>query len=165
MIPHPMRCPRTTSERRHFPGFTLIEIMVAVVIIGLLAAIAIPTAMRIQRRAQNTTFVSDIRTFSQAFETYATKYGKWPANAASAGVVPPGMSGELRDANWTATASVGGHWNWDNNRNGVKAGISVQGVTASDDQMADIDAMIDDGDLSSGHFVKFSDRFTYILQK
>jgi type IV pilus assembly protein PilE len=143
----------------------LVEIMVVVVIIGLLAAIAIPTISRVRRNAQNARFVSDLRAFAQAFETYATKYGKWPPNASS-GMVPAGMSGELRDASWTATNSVGGRWNWDYKTGGVTAGISTSGVKADDDQMAQIDAMIDDGDLTKGHFIKAgSGKFTSILVK
>jgi prepilin-type N-terminal cleavage/methylation domain-containing protein len=146
------------------PAFTLVEIMIAVVIIGLLAALAIPAFQKVQQSAQNSRFVSDLRTFAQAFETYAMKNGTWPANAGT-GVVPAGMSGELRDSAWTvAKTSVGGRWNWDRNLNGVAAGISCVSPTVSDSQMAAIDAKLDDGDLTTGNFQKFGTRFTYILE-
>lgn len=159
------------SSIRHNPwagrprrGFTLVEIMVVVVIIGLLAAIAIPVFARVQRKSQNSRFVNDLRAFAQAYETYALENGAWPANAGS-GVVPPGMSGELRDGDWTvAQNSVGGKWNWDYNNMGITASISTTGVAASDAQMAEIDAMIDDGDLTTGNFQKIGGRFCYILE-
>ncbi len=138
--------------------------MVVVVIIGLLAAIAIPTMARLRRNAQNNRFMSDLRTFAQAFETYAMKKGTWPPNAGN-GAVPTGMSGEFSDASWKAVNSLGGRWNWDYKFNGVTAGISTVLPTENDAQMAQIDAKIDDGDLSKGIFRKINGRYTYILQK
>jgi len=159
-----MHCHRSIGLGRSHGGFTLVEVMVVVVIIGLLAAVAVPTAARVRRKTQNSRFVNDLRAFSQAFETYAMKSGMWPPNGSS-GVVPTGMSGELRDANWQAVNSLGGRWNWDYKTGGITAGISVSGVTVADAQMTEIDAKIDDGNLATGIFIKNTNKFTYILQK
>lgn len=154
----------TAPPRRRRAAFTLVEIMIVVVIIGLLAAMAIPAFQRVRESAQSSRFISDLRTFSQAFETYSMKNGTWPANAGT-GVIPAGMSGELSDAAWTTQkTSVGGRWNWDLNLNGNTAGISVTNVTASVAQMTAIDAKIDDGDLSTGRFRQYSGRYTLILE-
>lgn len=154
----------STFRTRPARGFTLVEMMVVVVIVGLLAAIAIPTFVRLQRNAQDARFISDLRTFSEAFEAFAMKNGRWPANAGS-GVVPAGMSGEFRDADWTGMNSLGGRWNWDYRYAGVTAGISTVGVKVDDGQMTAIDARIDDGNLGTGQFIKTGNRYTYILQK
>lgn len=143
-------------------GFTLVEIMIVVVIIGLLAALAIPAFGRVRAASQNARFVSDLRTFAQAFEGYAALNGTWPGNAGT-GAVPPGMSGDFNESNWRGRNSVGGRWNWDRNVN-VTAGISTTGVTVPDAQMREIDAKIDDGNLSTGLFQKFDPRFTFILE-
>lgn len=148
-------------------GFTILEIMIAVVIIGILVAIAIPTFLHLQRNSQNSRFISDLRTFSQAYETYAMRYGKWPPNTPS-GEVPSVMSGELQDSHWVAINSLGGHWKWDYKPPGADhftAGISITGITVSDAQMIEIDKKMDDGDLTKGAFFKGSDRFIFILQK
>lgn len=81
--------------------------MIVVVIIGLLAAIAIPALQRVQRRAQVTRFISDLRTFSQAFDTYAMENGTWPPNAGS-GVVPTEVADQISNEAWTAGNTLGG---------------------------------------------------------
>jgi prepilin-type N-terminal cleavage/methylation domain-containing protein len=161
------RCHSTRADPDQ--GFTILEIMVAVVIIGILVAIVIPIYLHLQRNSQNSRFISDLRTFSQAYETYAMTYGKWPPSAAS-GVVPTGLSGELQDSHWAVINSLGGHWKWDYNRpraNGFIAGLSITGITVSDAQMIEIDKKMDDGDLATGSFIKGTDgvTYTYILQK
>ena len=139
--------------------------MVTVVIIGLLAVIAVPAVRRAQHRARNARFVNDLRTFSQAFETYALKTGAWPPDS-NRGIVPNGMSGELRDADWMSTNSLGGLWDWDYKQNGITAAISTVAVTVDDNNMREIDAMIDDGNLATGNFVESAaGRYSYILQK
>lgn len=142
-------------------AFSLVELMIAVTIIGLLAMLAIPAITRVQLTAKKNRFVSDLRVFTQAFETYALQNGNWPPNAGN-GVVPAGMTGAV-SANWIAQNSLGGRWNWDRNLN-VAAGIATTNVTISDVHMTLIDAKIDDGDLNSGSFRKFNTRFVYILE-
>ncbi len=148
-------------------GFTLVEIMIVVVIIGLLAALAIPAIQRVQRRTINSTVVNDLRVFAQAFDTYATENGAWPANV-GAGVVPPGLSSaDFKVSVWQSPTPIGGQWNWDDNLGygGYTAGISISNFTCTDAQLQEIDAMIDDGDLTTGNFQKISaNRVTFALQ-
>jgi type IV pilus assembly protein PilA len=147
-------------------GFTLVEIMIVVVIIGLLATLALPAFSRVRQASHHARFISDLRTFTQAFESYMTQNGAWPPNAGT-GIVPAGMSAaDFKISAWTtAQNSVGGRWNWDFNNSGVVAAIATTGVTATDAQMASIDARIDDGDLTTGLFRKVGSRFIYILEE
>jgi prepilin-type N-terminal cleavage/methylation domain-containing protein len=159
---------RARTDRRK-AGFSLVEIMIAVAIIGLLVMLAYPALNKIQRSARNARFISDVRVFSQSFESYSMETGLWPPNAGS-GVVPVNMANNVRKTNWVAPTSVGGQWNWDAgaiaSSFGFFAGISVVNSTASDAQMALIDRRIDDGDLNTGLFRKVtSNRFSYILQE
>lgn len=153
------------SRGRRIEGFTLVEIMIVVLIIGLLATLSLPAFRRSRTAAQSNRFVSDLRTFSHAFENFSLQTGNWPAAAAS-GVVPTDMEEDIKVTVWRVPQnSIGGQWAWDRNDYGMVAGISVTGVTAPDQQMERIDARIDDGDLTTGLFRKVGSRFIYILQE
>ncbi len=56
-------------------GFTLVEIMIVVAIIGLLAAIAIPSFMRARTRSQQNACINNLRQIDGAKEQYGMEWG------------------------------------------------------------------------------------------
>lgn len=68
--------------RNRQAGFTLIELMIVVVIIGVLAAIAIPNFIAMQDRAKEGATKSNMHTFQLAAEDYsALNDGVYPNSA------------------------------------------------------------------------------------
>jgi prepilin-type N-terminal cleavage/methylation domain-containing protein len=95
-----------TSARK---GFTLIELLIVVVIIGILAAIAIPKFEHTKGKAQVSAIKSDLRNIMSAQESYYYDYRTYASDPAQLSVGrSKGVILQIFDANdkgWAATAT------------------------------------------------------------
>jgi peptide methionine sulfoxide reductase msrA/msrB len=64
-------------QSKHPRGFSLIELMVVITVIGMLAMLAIPGVVAAARRAEATATANDIRVFTNAIEFYNTAEGTY----------------------------------------------------------------------------------------
>ncbi len=147
-------------------AFTLIEIMIVIVILGILAAIVVPGMLDVSGEVRETAFITSGRIFAAAAKRYQLDRGEFP-NAA-AGVLPDGFGEYIQSMKWESGTPVGGQWQARAPVGGVKAAIGVRYLGADPDNdpaaMQAIDAIVDDGDLTTGSFQRFgAQRYFFVV--
>lgn len=62
-------------------GFTIVELLIVIVVIGILAALVITTFAGIQKKARDTERTTDIKAIHAQLEAYYAQNGRYPTNA------------------------------------------------------------------------------------
>ncbi|ANH71611.1 type II secretion system major pseudopilin GspG [Ralstonia insidiosa] len=91
-----------TLARRAARGFTLIEIMVVVVILGILAALVVPKIMSRPDEARIIAAKQDIASISQALKLYRLDNGRYPTTEQGIGALVAKPTTEPIPNNWKA---------------------------------------------------------------
>ena len=90
------KCSNTLKIRTPHPaGFTLVEIMIGVAIIGLLAAIAIPNFVRARNTAQKNACINNLRQIDGAKQQWALENKKADADTPGSTDVAPYIKNNL----------------------------------------------------------------------
>lgn len=148
----------------HRPGFTLIEVVVVVLFLGILARIAIPSYQQVVYRARAAAALGDINTVRLAAYEYNINTNEWPADVYP-GEVPPELEPYLGE-NFTFDR---GHYqlDWENwmmpdgspkhGGTGVLLGISL---TTTDEKLgAALEAVVG---TDRAHYT-LGDNYTFII--
>jgi len=72
------RCPRTATRHAARRGFTLVELLLVLVILGTLAAIVLPKFSGTTERARRTQAQTQIATFGTALDAFEVDVGHYP---------------------------------------------------------------------------------------
>ncbi len=147
-------------------AFTLVEILIVVVILGIIALILIVHFGRSTDLTKQTAFITDVRTYVQAAQFYTGQTGMYLEDSSS-GQVPAGFDPYINPDKFVTGTPLGGVWDFELNSFGVTSafGVHFQGTAPPEDEfMRQIDEKFDDGNLNTGAFRKIAnDRFYYVL--
>ena len=95
---------RKASEERE-GGFTLIELLVVIIIIGILAAIAIPVFLNQRQKGYDAQAKSDLRNMATAEETYLTDHPTGYTSSVD-DLVTEGFKKSTNVSGWAATGTA-----------------------------------------------------------
>jgi type IV pilus assembly protein PilA len=131
-------------------GFTLIELMIVVAIIGILAAIAIPNFLAMQLRAKRAELPTNVDAIRTAEKAYHAEWDAFTATAAVPDAVPGRAQTEFVGGGLTAFNLLG--WVADGKVRGQYSVVVENATAAADDDFTVSGEADVDGDLDNSKY-------------
>lgn len=126
-----------------YKGFSLVEVMVVVSVVGILALMSIPGIRQGRETAEAIKTANDIRVFINAIDFYSAETGSYP-DAMAHQSVPPKI-GEYLPSVWT-----NGTYNWFYDKRDSFTYVYFYNLKFTAEQATKVDSIIDDGNISTG---------------
>ena len=140
--------------KKHREGFTLIELMVVIVIIGILAAIAIPKLFGMTAKAKASEVGPAAGTWSKLQQAYAVETSQL-GDGEEIGYTPPGAmkssnEGETANFRYDLSGSANAA-SWQ-----AKNLVTLNDCKVTSDNKWEVDASLADGDQNPAYIIKIS---------
>lgn len=149
-------------------AFTVIEMIVVVVVIGILAAVAIPRFVGARDDSAVAAAAEDLKAIELALDLYHAQHGSYPPDVNRTQPVPQ-LDPYFKIENpFAKPCPIGGVYDWEGPPSWSPAQVSIRdnGTNTYDDGQAQaLDEHFDDGDLSTGRFRRASaDRLVFFIE-
>ncbi|MEN0110667.1 MAG: prepilin-type N-terminal cleavage/methylation domain-containing protein [Planctomycetota bacterium] len=142
------------QRRRPFVGFTLVELVVVIMVLGILAGVAAPKLLSFSAESEAAAILTNVRSIFDAVELAAARDGSLPPDV-SRGTAPPELDGMLPPALFTQPSPLGGEYDWNGPGSplasyGVSIRVSGGATVANRETYRAMERMADDGVATSG---------------
>jgi len=133
-------------------GLTILEVVLVVLILGVIAAIAVPRISSVESGSKYNATHAGFRNITRSFEMYFVDHLGYPPNGA-VGERPAEMEGYLPESAFTVVPPFGRAWDWNGDGSGIMAhgpNLSIHTTAAAD--RVEMDTRFDDGEASTGMY-------------
>ena len=149
-------------------AFTLIEIIIVVIVLGILAAVAIPKFANAQGESAVAAAAEDLKSIELALDLYCAQNGAYPPDVNSQVHVPQ-LDPYFKIPNpFAKPCPIGGVYDWEGPPTWDPPQVSIRNSGTSVFTSADaqrLDEHFDDGDLATGRLRQDgADRLAFYIQ-
>ncbi len=147
-------------------AFTLIELIVVIIVIGILAAMVVPKAMNAQGETALTATAADLKAIENALSLYVAEHGAYPRDVNRRKMVSVLDPYFKSDNPFSKPAPIGGSYDYEGPPNWSPVQISIRSErdsSHSQQTALELDEYMDNADLRTGSLRRKGSRTYYII--